>query len=180
MYSFFQPLVLPGNTLCHAIHLLSCQTNSSCLHWHSNKHLLYFTFSNSLTNNQANLRELYNHPIKVQVTTKDVKKEDRFCKKSSPPQRQSVQRVFFKFNPLFLVLTFHICQYQRPGSTWVKLNMTHYLKQTYRFIVFRLLENAFVKFLLPLHNAIISPPYVEQPPPPTHTHTSLPPIKSFL
>ena len=36
----------------------------------------------------------------MQVTTKDVKKEDRFCMKSKLPEG-SVQRMFFKFNPYF-------------------------------------------------------------------------------
>ena len=44
------------------------------------------------------------------------------------PVRQSLQRVFFKFNPLFMVLTFQLlCQYLRSGST-LELKMTRPLK----------------------------------------------------
>ena len=82
----------------------------------TNKHLLKCIFSKSLTHNHANLRESYNQEIKRKAATKDIKKEDRFCMKS-PTMRHNVQRVFFKFNALFLVLVFQIiCKYPRSGS----------------------------------------------------------------
>ena len=40
MYSFYQSPVLPGKTLCHPIHFLIDQTNSSCLQWHTSKNNL--------------------------------------------------------------------------------------------------------------------------------------------
>ena len=113
LYSLFLPLVFPDKTLCQTIHLLSGQINSPRLHWHTKKHLLYCIFSISLTNNYSNLTESYNQGMKVHFTTKDVKK-NRLC---------------IKFSPLFLVSPFRIiCQYPRPGSTWVKLSMTQHLK----------------------------------------------------
>ena len=49
----------------------------------------------------------------MQVTTKVIKKEDRFCIHPHP-QSHSVERVLFKLKPLFLVLTFQI--YNIPGQ----------------------------------------------------------------
>ena len=49
------------------------------------KHLLNCTLFKSLITNQAHLIEPYNQEIKVQATTKDIKREDRCCTKS-PPQ----------------------------------------------------------------------------------------------
>ena len=39
-----------------------------------------------LTYNQANLKELYNQGLEVEVTTKDIKKEGRFWLKFSTPE----------------------------------------------------------------------------------------------
>ena len=43
---------------------------------YTNKHFLKCTFSKSLTHRWANIKESYNRDMKVQVTAKDVKKED--------------------------------------------------------------------------------------------------------
>ena len=62
----------------------------------------------SLTHKYVNIKEPCNQDIKEQIPTKKCfKKEDRIYM-ISQPQRHSVQKVFFKFNPLFLVLTFQI------------------------------------------------------------------------
>ena len=37
----------------------------------------------------------------MQITTKDIKKEDRLCMKSLPKEGGAVERVFFKFITLF-------------------------------------------------------------------------------
>ena len=52
----------------------------------------------------VNLKEPYNEDIEEQVTTRIVlkKKTGFIC------QRHSLQKVFFKLNPLFVVLTFQI------------------------------------------------------------------------
>ena len=52
------------------------QTNSPSLPRHNSKHLSKCTFSKSLTHKQANLKEPYNHDMKVHVTTEDIKKDD--------------------------------------------------------------------------------------------------------
>lgn len=49
----------------------------------------------------------------MQVTTKVIKKEDRFCIHPHP-QSHNVERVLFKLKPLFMVLTFQI--YNIPGQ----------------------------------------------------------------
>ena len=66
---------------CHAD-----QTNSPPLPRHTNKGLLKCTFPKNLAYNLRNLKELYNQGIKAQVTTKDIKKEDRLCMKSPIPE----------------------------------------------------------------------------------------------
>ena len=61
----------------------------------------------------------------MRVTNKDIKEEDKLCMKSPPKEEGIVQRVFFKFIPLFLVLTYQmIYQYPRSEPTWGKLNDT--------------------------------------------------------
>ena len=60
----------------------------------------------SLAYKYINLIEL--QEIKEQVTTKFFLKEKTGFTPNSQPQRHSVQKVFFKFNPLFVVLTFQI------------------------------------------------------------------------
>ena len=62
----------------------------------------------SLAHKYANLKEPYNQDIKEQVTTKNVFKKKTGFTWNSQPQRQSVQKMLFKFNPLFVVLTFQI------------------------------------------------------------------------
>ena len=47
-----------------------------------------------LTHNQLNLEEPYIQGIKVQVTTKDIKKEDRVCMKSPTSEAQFAECVF--------------------------------------------------------------------------------------
>ena len=65
-------------------------------------------FSMSLAHKYGNLKEPFNQDINEQVTTIFfLKKEDRLYMKS-PTQRQSVQKMLFKFSPLFVKLTFKI------------------------------------------------------------------------
>ena len=92
--------------------MVPIQTNSSGLHQHTKGHLLNFTVSKSLTDTLGNLKELYNLDIKLQVTTKNVKKEDRLCIKFSAHEALFARRTF-KIRSLFLVLTFQII-YQYP------------------------------------------------------------------
>ena len=48
-----------------------------------------------MINHQANLIEPYTQGINVQITTKDIKKEDKLCMKSpTPPHRHCVKGVF--------------------------------------------------------------------------------------
>ena len=63
-------------------------------------------FSMSLVLKYANLKEPQD--IKQQFTTKRVSKKNTGFTWNPQPQRHSVQKVFFKFNPLFVVLTFQI------------------------------------------------------------------------
>ena len=65
-------------------------------------------FSMSLTHKYVNLKEPYNQDIKEQVTTKNFFKKKAGFTSNSQPQRHKVPKVFFKFNPLFNVLTFQI------------------------------------------------------------------------
>ena len=110
----------------------------------------------------------------MQVTTEDIKRKTGFAW-DPQPQRHSVQRMFFKFNPLFLVLTSQIIhQYPRSEPIWSLLNMTHdtsfhnsiewseiylqanippWLGKILRFTVFRLLQNVFV--ILPSSSGMI-------------------------
>ena len=62
-------------------------------------------FYMSLAHKHINLKEPYNQDIKEQATTIFLKKEDRLYMKSQP-QRYSVYKWFFKFNPVFVVLIF--------------------------------------------------------------------------
>ena len=59
----------------------------------------------SLAHKHINLKEPYNQDIKEQATTIFLKKEDRLYMKSQL-QRYSVYKLFFKFNPVFVVLIF--------------------------------------------------------------------------
>ena len=60
----------------------------------------------------------YNQGIRMKITTKHIDKEVKFCMQSPPREEGIVQRVFFKFIPLFMILTFQIiCQYPRLEST---------------------------------------------------------------
>ena len=57
----------------------------------------------------------------MQATTEHIKKEDRLCMNSPLQLAQYKQGVFFKFNTLFLMLTFKIImntpiQSQREGK----------------------------------------------------------------
>ena len=61
-------------------------------------------------------QEPYNQDIKEQVTTKTFLKRRQALDMKSQPQKHNLQKVvFFKFNPLFVVLTFQII-YQWPES----------------------------------------------------------------
>ena len=62
----------------------------------------------SLAHKYINLKEPYNQDIKEQVTIKKLLKKKTGFTMKSQPQRHSVEGVFFKFNPLFVVLTFEI------------------------------------------------------------------------
>ena len=47
------------------------------------------------------IRQTYLSPIiKVRITIKDIKKEDRICMKSLPKEGDIVQKVFFKSIPV--------------------------------------------------------------------------------
>ena len=60
----------------------------------------------SLAHKYIDLKESYNQDIKEQVTTKNCLKKKTDFTWNPQSQRHSVQ-VFFKFNPLFVVLIFH-------------------------------------------------------------------------
>ena len=62
----------------------------------------------SLVHKHINLKEPYNQDIKEKVTTKKSLEKKAGFTWNLQPQRHSVQKVFFKFNPLFVVLTFKI------------------------------------------------------------------------
>ena len=65
-------------------------------------------FSMSLDHKYVNLKEPYNQDIKEQVTTINFLKKKTDFTWNPQPQKHSVQKVFFKFNPLFVVLSFQI------------------------------------------------------------------------
>ena len=67
------------------------------LHGHTKRHFLNWAFPKSLTNNEANLTEPHNQDIKVQVTTKDMKRKTCFTW-NPHPQRHSMRRVFFQIH----------------------------------------------------------------------------------
>ena len=79
---FLLPLVQIDKPLCQAIQLPSGQTNSakSPLTHHRTPFKIW------QINNLANLTKPYNQGIKVQVTIKDIKNEDKLCMKSQPPE----------------------------------------------------------------------------------------------
>ena len=65
-------------------------------------------FSISLARKYVNLKELYKKDIKYYVTTIiKKKKEDRIYMKSPYPEAKCAKDLF-KFNPLFVMLTFQI------------------------------------------------------------------------
>ena len=63
-------------------------------------------FPMSLAHKYVNLKEPQD--IKEHVTTKKYLKKTTGFTRNSEPQRHSVQKVLFKFNPIFVVLTFQI------------------------------------------------------------------------
>ena len=65
-----------------------------------NRHFLKCTFSKSLTHNYVNLKDPYSQSIKLQVNTKDIKKGDRLCMKSSIPEAQCSRGVFQIQHPI--------------------------------------------------------------------------------
>ena len=65
-------------------------------------------FSMSLFHKYINLKEPHNQDIKEQFTIKKFWKKKTGFKWNSQPQSHSVQKVFFIFNPLLVVLTFQI------------------------------------------------------------------------
>ena len=73
-----------------------------------------------LAHKYVNLKEAYNQDIKEPVATKYFLKKKTLYMKCQP-QRHSVQKVFFKFTPLFVVLTFEIICQPRSGSMRKKL-----------------------------------------------------------
>ena len=62
----------------------------------------------SLVHKYVNLKEPYNKNIKEKVTIKKFLKKKAGFTWNPQLQRHSVQKVFFKFNSLFVVLTFQI------------------------------------------------------------------------
>ena len=71
--TLFPPAPTPlGKPLCWALYLPPpVQTNSPRLNRHTNKYLLNYTFCKRAS------EKVYNQGMKVQVTTKDIKKGDR-------------------------------------------------------------------------------------------------------
>ena len=61
-----------------------------------------------LSHKYVNLKESYNQDIKEQVTTKSFLKKKAGFSSNPQPQRHKVPKVFFKFSPLFNVLTSQI------------------------------------------------------------------------
>ena len=84
------PGLPPDKPLHQAIHLSQAQTTCLHLHRHTNEHLLQWC----LTNNKANLTEPYNQGIKMQVTTKDINKENRLSMKPLPLKALCAKGVF--------------------------------------------------------------------------------------
>ena len=75
-------------------------SNSAC------SALTHFYFS--LAHEHVNLEELYNQNIKEMVTAKVFLKKKTGFTGNPHPHRHSVQKVFFKLNPLFVMLAFQI------------------------------------------------------------------------
>ena len=120
---------------------------------------------------------------------KNFKRKKSYIKKRNPqPLRHSVQRMFFKFNQLFVVLTFQIIHQLSGDWTWLvllkllrinfknkslhnsidwlwlylQISIPPWLGNFFRFTVFRLLENAFGKFYSPSGMIWSLVPHVEQ------------------
>ena len=72
-----------------------------------------FTFSKSLTYNWANLKDLCNRGINVQVTFQYITNKNSICMKSQP-LRHRVQRMLFKCNTQFVLLTLQIICHGQP------------------------------------------------------------------
>ena len=70
------------------------RVNYPSLPRHTEKHLLKYTVFKSLRHKWTNLKEPYNQGIKVQVTAKDIKKEDRCCMKFRNPEAWCAEGVF--------------------------------------------------------------------------------------
>ena len=75
-------------------------SNSAC------SALTHFYFS--LAHENVNPKEPYNQNIKEMVTAKAFLKKKTSCTGNPHPHRYSVQKVFFKLYPLFVMLTFQI------------------------------------------------------------------------
>ena len=107
---------------------------------------------------------------------KNFKRKKSYIKKRNPqPLRHSVQRMFFKFSQLYVVLNFQIIHQLSGDWTWLvllklirinfknkflhnsidwlglylQISIPPWLGNFFRFTVFRLLENAFGKFYSP-------------------------------
>ena len=120
---------------------------------------------------------------------KNFKRKKSYIKKRNPqPLRHSVERMFFKFNQLFVVLTFQIIHQLSGDWTWLvllkllrinfknkslhnsidwlglylQISIPPWLGNFFRFTVFRLLENAFGKFYSPSGMIWSLVPHVEQ------------------
>ena len=87
-------------------------------------------FSKSLARKQAYLKDSHDQNIKEQISTKNIKKKKKTGFTWNPHlHRHSVQKVYFKFNPLIVVLPFQrIYKNPRSGSTRGKLNLIWPLK----------------------------------------------------
>ena len=131
----------------------------------------------------------------MQVTTKHIKKEEILCMKSPPPRGGACNGGFSDSTPISgatfsnnmsitqarVNMSVAECEttFETSSLLTSRINpISPSLGKTFGFIVFRLLENAFVKLSLPLHNAIISPPCRATP----HNFApkSLSPKKSFF
>ena len=117
MHSFLLPPVLPSKPFCKAIWLLSSQTNTPPLPQHTKNCLLKYNFSKNLTHNQRNLKQFYDQGIQVQVTNKNIKREDRLCMKFQPLKHSAQRGSFEFFTPICAVSISNNISRSRSGST---------------------------------------------------------------
>lgn len=162
--------------------MLPIQTDSPRLHQHINKHILNCTFCKSLTSTYLNMKEPYNQCINVQVTTKDIKKEDTLYMNSPAPEALcakgicQIQSPFSVVNFANNVSILHITWHNfwdllstnlndksfhdsiEWSGIYLQVNIPLRLGKTFRFSLFRLQENPFVKLPLSMTWWSLIPP----------------------